>query len=1152
LNDEKPVVCRTGENPLTQSDPTMPSRHESERRIATILFADISGFTAMSEKHDPEEVTLLMNETFGLMGRIIERHEGRIDKFMGDCVMATFGVPTAIENAPQKAVNTAIEIRNQIRQANRSRKLPVPLDVHIGINTGPVISGFVGTDNKQEFTVMGDAVNLASRFEDASTTGQILVGRDTWLATREALDYKELPPVSLKGKEQSVPVYELLSTRPKIERRKPAADRMIQSVIVGREAELNKLEFQIHKAINGEGSIVTVIGEAGIGKSRLIAELKTRDVMQRVTLLEGRAISIGRSLSFYPIIGFLKQWAAIGEDDLQAEQLSKLEKLVKRIWPEQLAEVVPFVATLMGLPLSGKHAERLSIVEPENLDKMVMKNLREFLRQATRTQTFVFILDDLHWADTSSLELLGFLFKLAETQKILFINVFRPRYEETGEKLIQTIQDKYPERLVRIELQPLGERDSDTLVDNLLNIRGLPVRIRRQILERAGGNPFFIEEVVRSFIDSGAVVRKKDGFEVTGKIETAVVPQTINEVLMARIDQLDDKTRHLVKLASVIGRNFFHKILGEVADTVEDLEGKLSYLEEIQMIRENQRLEEIEYLFKHALAQEAAYESILLQKRKELHGKVAQSIEKVFNERLHEFYGMLAYHYSNAEDLDKAEEYLIKAGQQAIQSSAPSEALEYFQNAIKLYEQKQTDRRNDDTLALLEENLALAYYRKGYFTDALPYFDKVLARLGHSIPTSPIRLYPKALIGIVSLLLRFYLPALSGNATPSAKEVKVASLYLVRTMCLVQGNPKQFLLNVLYEMWFGRKFRIGQESAYAYAVLPAASVQLAFMRGNLGQRILDEITRQSEGSLDINTQLKMELGRTTYNFFSGHWAKRDLDDRIEAFLAIGDCYTLTGIFLILGLQSVYQGEFGKTEYFLNRLQCLHADFDNEFALTYYLTLKSFLFWEQRRLEEAFEAARSSLNVREISHNSRVMRLGKMLIGYVLLRELDLAQKIIEEIEHLIQRERVSDYYFSNYSLGYLAYTIHRLRQSPPEQASLLKTDLAKAIQRSTKNARAMVYTRPETYQLFGIYHWHLNRQKKALKWFRRSIREAEKLGARPELARTWREVGHRLLEPGSKHRQLDGIDGRTYLNKARAVFEELDLQWDLDRLPGRR
>ena len=255
---------------------------ESERRQATVMFADISGFTAMSEKMDPEVVTSIMNECFEVLGSIVEAHEGTIDKFIGDAIMAVFGVPVAIEEAPQKAVNTAIEMRNRIYQFNKDKKLRTPLDIHIGINTGMVIAGAIGSSGKKEYSVMGDTVNMASRLEDVSGKGQIYIGPLTHRYTKNDFEYKELEPIALKGKEESVTIFELLSRKEKVHRARLGAERMIYSEMVGRDKEFSRLELHVRKAINGEGSIVNVIGEAGIGKSRLIAELKNKEVMKKV------------------------------------------------------------------------------------------------------------------------------------------------------------------------------------------------------------------------------------------------------------------------------------------------------------------------------------------------------------------------------------------------------------------------------------------------------------------------------------------------------------------------------------------------------------------------------------------------------------------------------------------------------------------------------------------------------------------------------------------------------------------------------------------------------------------------------------------------------------------------------------------------------
>jgi predicted ATPase len=369
--------------------------------------------------------------------------------------------------------------------------------------------------------------------------------------------------------------------------------------------------------------------------------------MNRVTCLEGRAISSGRNLSFHPIINLIKDWAHITEEDSPAQASYKLETVIRTVSHDNADDIFAFIATLMGMKLSGRYAERTAGIEGEALEKLIFKHMRDLLIRATEVTPLVIVIEDLHWADLSSIELLESLFRLAGSHPIVFINVFRPNYPETGDRIIATLKEKTPVSYLEIKLEPLTAELGETLIKNMLDIKGFSSSLISQIVERSGGNPFFIEEVVRSFVDAGAVVRVNGEFKITEKIENIVIPQTVNDVLMARIDRLDDDTRDLVKMASVIGRSFFYVILTEVAQAIDDIDQRLSRLTQMELIRERQRMQELEYLFKHALAQEVAYESILSEKRKELHRKTADSIEKIFSQRLHEFFGILAYHYSN-------------------------------------------------------------------------------------------------------------------------------------------------------------------------------------------------------------------------------------------------------------------------------------------------------------------------------------------------------------------------------------------------------------------------------------------------------------------------------------------------------------------------
>ena len=454
----------------------------------------------------------------------------------------------------------------------------------------------------------------------------------------------------------------------------------------------------------------------------------------------------------------------------------------------------------MGMKLAGKHAQRMKGIEGEALEKLIFKNMRELIIKGSELRPTVICIEDFHWVDTSSLELVEALFRLVEEHRILFVLVFRPGYAETGDRIIKSIGENYPTHWTRIDLDPLDEAESDTLLSNLLQIKGLPHNLRDQILQRAGGNPFFLEEVVRSLIDEGAVVLERGEYQVTEKIKQIVIPQSIHALIMTRIDRLDEATRNLVRVASVIGRNFFYRILTEAASNIEEVDRRLDYLKEIQLIRERKRMEELEYLFKHALAQEAAYESILIQRRKEIHQNVAQSIEKVFQDRLHDFYGMLAYHYSMGEDLDKAEEYMIKAGQEAMKSAASSEALDYFEEALAIYRSKFGEKASPEKIAMLEKNIAYALLNKGEQIKAADYFTKVLEYHGEVFPRTAVGIALKCVNGFLQLLTGIYLPQLKWKRIPDEKDKEIIELQYAKAKALGTSVPKRFMIETFFMM----------------------------------------------------------------------------------------------------------------------------------------------------------------------------------------------------------------------------------------------------------------------------------------------------------------------------------------------------------------
>ena len=1141
---------------LTEKILAQKDKIEGELRQVTVMFCDMEGFTPLVEKLGPEETYSLMDNVYELLIHKVSDYEGTVNELTGDGIMALFGAPIALENASQRALWSALSIHSAIAKFNEQKKGIMPIKMRIGVHTGPVVVGTLGNDLRVQFTAVGDTVNLASRMEGLAESGTTYVTEETYRQTRDLFRFEAIGKKSVKGKKEAIPVYKLLSAKKDAHRLRLGSERMIYSEMVGRNSALDRLEFQVMKAIKGEGSIVNIIGEAGIGKSRLVAELKQCEVSKRVTILEGRAISMGRNLSFHPIIDLLKQWALIREDDGEATALGKLEMAVRNVCPEDLYEVLPFLATLMGMKLSGRYAERIQGLEGEALDNLILKSFRELLIKATELTPLVIVLEDMHWADKSSIELMKLLFRLAETQRILFINVFRPGHEETGDQIAETVREKFEGYYVEIDLEPLDSRMSEALITNMLNIGQVHHAFIGRIVDRAGGNPFFIEEVVRSLIDEGAVVVRGGTFKVTQRVSTIAIPNTINDVLMARIDRLEEKTRNLVKVASVIGRNFFYRLLQQVADTVEDIDDRLSYLKEIQLIRERKSMGELEYLFKHTLAQEVAYESILPLKRKELHLRVARSIEKVFGDRLHEFYGMLAYHYSRAESVDKTEEYLIKAGEEALKSSASSVALHYFQEALALYLKKYDKIADPEKVAMIEKNIALAFYNRGQYEEAIEYFNRALNHYWGKLPRYAISDVLKSLSGFLHLLASLYLPSFKFRKIPTPGDIEAVDLFFKKLKAVAIISPRRFFMESFHFFTKATNFDLTKFELGA-GILIGASTTFSF--GGISFRLSRKILNFGKDRVDkddIKPFTIYDFSETLHNYLEGNWkAIKAYDDNLaDRNLSIGEVYWASQQFYWHGFPKIFQGNFDIPELLVKKLDDIYEVYENDLSLLLKYILNTNLLMACRKFHDALNEIEAGIAfvqktgfgpslIDMYSSQSRIQ---------VMMGDIAEAQKSLEQADKLRSGVQLFPLQLSIFYLCEFEYFLYRLEES---LESGLKLQTSKYRKKAIKSGKLLVKTsrkagqhRTEAYRLVGVYCWLIQHRKRALKWWNKSIKEGERLGARLELSRTYFEVGKRLIESGSKFKMLNGIKADKYLEMARVMFEEMNLQWDLDEL----
>ena len=1151
------LKCGQGLN-VEKQPPKLSSIPDAERKRVTALFSDLTGYTAMTERLDPEEVKEITGRIFDVVKAVVGKYEGFIEKFAGDGVLALFGVPKAHEDDPIRAIRAAREIHTLVEALSPRYETKVGrvLSMHSGINTGLVVTADVDTE-KGTHGVTGEAINVAARLSDLAEARDILVGPNTYRASQNHFTFQSLKPAKVKGKSEHIPIYKVLSEKAAAAR--VSQEMQISSEMVGRDQELAKLELHILKAVNGQGSVVNVFGEPGIGKSRLLAELRQRDVISRVSFLEGRSISIGKNLSFHPIIDLFKQWARIREDDAQTEASNKLETAIRRVCGDETDEVCPFVATMMGMKLSGKHSQRVEGIEGEALEKLVLKNVRELLIRSTELIPIVIVMEDLHWADTTSLELLKSLFRLAQTCRVVFINVFRPGYWLGDDRKVETLPEWLPEvDFAEIAIKPIDRQTGELLVNNMILVKGIPHAVKQQIVERSGGNPFFIEEIVRSLIDEGAIVRTNGAFEVTEKIDHVVIPSTINDVLTARIDRLEEQTRDLIKVASVIGRSFFDRILKEVADSIKGVDERLAYLKDAQFIRDRVRMEELEYLFKHALAQEAAYESTLIQQRKGLHRKVAQSIEKVFRERLHEFYGMLAFHYSKADELEKAEEYMVKAGDEALRSSASSEALHYFQEALQLYHPKYGNDADPAKLASFEKKIAFALYNKGQWSEAVRYFDSVLERWGAPLPKRGLLGMVRLAWDLLVIMKGIYLRVPNAKKIPEDRDLEVIELsYRAGTALAFFDHTRQFQVAMATLRHF-TKFdlsKIPRVSGFWAAV--ASVFSLGGLSFKLSNRLL-EVSKRYRVAEDIGDRMQYTCFSTMVYHCQGAWEKISALDEslLNASLRIGDLWHTSMYLWFYGLVKGDQGEFSHLMKIIDKLYEIGETYDNPLATINAQGMKIGLLVRARITHEALSEVEQWISysrekgteLQEIifmAFKAEAQQLSGDTEGAH--NSISQASEIYEKQTFAVMRLFVAPYIAARFFVD-VEQLKHAIRSETSSDVAHLRKLASKAGKAAVRNSRKYAPYRTKILRLMGLYYWLIGKQGKALKWWRRTIEEGERLGARPDLSRTYFEVGKRLLEPQSKYKELNGIEAKGYLEKAGILFEEMGLERDLDDL----
>lgn len=664
-----------------------------ERRIVTMLFCDVKGSTAAAERLDPEEWADIMNGAFEHLIAPVYRYEGTLARLMGDAILAFFGAPLAHEDDPQRAVLAGLAIVREIGPYRQKvkRDFGIDFDVRVGINTGLVVVGEVGSDLRLEYTAMGDAVNLAARMEQAAKPGTVLIAEATHKLVAPLFDTEDRGPLELKGKQEPVRAFQVKGAKATPGRLRGVEG--LDSPMVGRDRELAVLRGQVDALRLGSGHIVSVIAEAGLGKSRLVAELHKAlgadGGLAELAWHEGRTLSYQSATPFAPVVDLLKSLVGLrpasgasGGAALEGAPMYGpiLAAVTAAVGDTRAAAVAPFIGSLLGAPLDGDAAERVRYLEGPALHGKLIEAIVELVAGLCSRKPHVIVFEDLHWADSSSLQLLERLLPLADRHALLLVPVFRPRQQEASWRIHEVAAREHLHRYVPLMLEPLGEDDTRALVANLLRIEGISESVRALILRKAEGNPYFVEEVIRSLIDQGVIERQGEHWRATRDLETIAIPDNLSAVLSARLDHLDEISRRVAQTAAVIGREFPFDALASLVTPLDAVEAALTDLQRRGLVRERARLPKRLYWFKHVLVQEAAYQSLLLKTRRELHRQVADVLARIAPEEP----APIARHYLEARDGARALPHLVAAAERAARAYSIPEALRLFDQALEI------------------------------------------------------------------------------------------------------------------------------------------------------------------------------------------------------------------------------------------------------------------------------------------------------------------------------------------------------------------------------------------------------------------------------------------------------------------------------------
>ena len=868
------------------------ARVPQQRKLVTILFADMSGFTAMSETMDHEIVNDVINSLWSRVDRTILDHSGRIDKHIGDAVMAIYGTPTAHEDDPERAIRTALQIQSEIQGWKREQSEILPdfraqiqnIQLRIGINTGPALLGTVGLLG--EYTAIGDTVNLAQRLEAIAPKGGILISHDTHQHVRGIFEITSLAPVMVKGKSEPIHIYAVNGVKPRSFQNTTRGLEGVETRTIGREAELERMKATFREAISSRAThLISLVAEAGIGKSRLLFEFgKWLDTQESpVRLFKGRAGQETTQIPYSLLRGFFSSLYEIQENDRAATARQKLKRGILHSAgnAEAAKQYVPFIGHLIGFDYSTDPHLKGLLGDAKQVRDLAFYYAGQLIADMAQSQPLVILLEDIHWADSGSLDFFEYLMSQQSNLPLLIVGLMR-----------STLLEQRPEwgtgqvRSQSLNLLPLSDADTRLLIQEILQkIPEIPEVIIDLIVKKAEGSPFYVEELIRVLIDGGVIVTGSEQWSVQlDRLSELKVPATLTGLLQARLDVLESDARETLQQASVVGRVFWTDIVehmhnpenpssedkAPIAEQLSALRAK----ELIYQFKESSTQQLVEFIFKNQILQDVTYESVLLRFRPIYHFQVAEGLVEIGGERANEYAGRVGEHFERAHAWTQAADWYARAGRQAQNTYAPDLAINLYQKALEFIKTHGSTEQNQLKLEVYQR-LGEVLNMQARYTEAMEIYTAMLAdaeQIGDLIAQS------RALQGLAS-----------SHSYQGDNRASLENAIRAETLAR-RANENLELANALFRQ-SGARFRLGE----AQSALVLTEQALA---------IMTDLDNQTEIARCLNLLAAVHYVSGRLNEAESYWEKA-----LKLFQDLGNRQLGTDVLGNLGALADARGDY---------------------------------------------------------------------------------------------------------------------------------------------------------------------------------------------------------------------------------------------------